>query len=160
VKRCHRLVNIVYICFISVSSLAVLFGMHRDFYAFLHRLSAPDWLVSSFTGLLNLAWYEVGYVVGGGLKNVHLFLAIPLIGSITGLVSAVALVPRWNRRRIVVLFHIGLSLTLAAASIAVLVWRFVRGIEDEWRLVTSFAFAFLYAVWFAYFYRTRSEDDA
>jgi hypothetical protein len=138
----------VYSILIAISSLCTLFGFHRTWYLFLQTLSLPDLLIGGLTGILNLSWYEIGYEVGGGLKNVHIFIAIPLLGGVTGLLSAVLLCLHisWSRR--IAFLHIIFSIGLSALSLGVLGWRFMRGSEDAWRLAATFSFILMYCLWF------------
>ncbi len=140
---------------VAVSSLLILFGLHREFYALLQTLSAPDLVVSCLTGLTNLGWYEIAYLVGGGLKKVILFTLIPFAGSITGLISASLLLTSVRIRRLSLLFHIVFSLFLGGLSLLVLLWRMVRDMDDPWRFAVSMTFFLFYSYWFLYFYRTR-----
>lgn len=140
---------------VAVSSLLILSGLHREFYAFLQKLSVPDLVVSCLTGLTNLAWYEIAYLVGGGLKKVILFTLIPFAGGITGLISASLLLTSVRIRRYALLVHIVLSLFLGGLSLLVLLWRMVRDMSDPWRLVVAMAFFLFYSYWFLYFHRTR-----
>lgn len=144
-----------YIILIGTSSLLTLSGLHRAFYSLLGYFSPPDILASCLTGLMNLSWFELGYVVGGGLKNVTLFEAIPMLGGGLGLLSVALLLTRFPFRRLGVLAFLAFSITLAILSLLVLSWRLWRGLDDYWRLATAIAFLITHIVWFLYFQRTR-----
>lgn len=140
---------------VSVSSVLILFGLHRAFYVLLQQLSLPDLVISGLTGVTNLAWYEIAYLVGGGLKNVDLFTLVPFIGGGTGLISALLLFTGVGIRRYSLFVHIIFSLSLGALSLLVLFWRLVRGMEDPWRLVVTVSFILFYLNWLIHFQRTR-----
>jgi len=125
-------------------------------YGLLRRLSTPDLFDSALTGLLNLSWYELAYVVGGGVKSALLFTLFPYIGGFSGLLSSGLLLSghRWGNPS--ALGHIVFSLVVGALSLAVLLWRYWRGIDDPWRLVTTLAFLFLYGCFFVVIRRWRA----
>jgi Ca2+/Na+ antiporter len=139
----------------ATSSLLILFGMHREFYSLLHDLSLPSLAISGLAGLANLSWYELGYIVGSGVKNVRAFVIIPIVGGLTGFLSALILLTRFRWRRHVLLAHLFISIVIALLGVGVLSWRFVRGFEDPWRLVTAIAFLLMCFAWLLYFHRTR-----
>lgn len=144
-----------YAVLMATSSLLVLFRLHREFYSLLHDLSLPDLAISGLTGLANLSWYELGYVVGGGVKSVRAFMIIPFVGSTAGFLSALLLLTRFRWRRHVLLAHLVFSIVIALLGLGVLSWRFWRGYEDPWRLVTTIAFLLMCSTWLLYFHRTR-----
>jgi hypothetical protein len=131
------------------------FGLHRALYSLLQLLSLPQLFISAMTGLTNLGWYEIAYVVGGGMKNVNVYNVIPYVGGATGLISAVFLISNVRIRRFVLLLHLGFSILLGFLGLAVLGWRMVRHMEDPWRMVVAIAFLFFYGFWFFYFQRTK-----
>ena len=152
-----------------VSSALTASGMHRVLYDAGHRLALPAMIVSVLAGLLNLSWYEVAYAVGGGLKMVSLYLAIPLIGAATGMAGGLLLLLGVRFARYVTLGHIALALTLGILALGVLLWRLYRGMQDPWRIVTVLAFMAAYAAWLVYFLRAprpartpvaRSQPDS
>lgn len=145
----------LYVGLVVVSSVMIVLGLHRGFYVFLRKLSTPELVISCLTGLANLGWYEIAYLIGGGLKNVDLFTLIPFIGALTGLVSAALLLAPLRIRRYSLWFHIYLSLLLGVLSLLVLLWRMVRNMEDPWRMVATISFIVFYLNWLVYFQRTR-----
>jgi hypothetical protein len=147
----------VYSLLIAMSSSFILLGLHRNFYLLLYYFSLPEFIISGFTGIINLSWYEIGYVVGSGLKNVYVFSIIPLLGGTTGLISALLLLTHFRWRRVVLLGHLGFSIGLALIAIGVLSWRFWRGMGDSWRLVSTLGFFLMYCLWLFYFHRTRKS---
>ena len=144
-----------YAILISVSSLLTLCGFHRCFYSLLAYLSLPDMVVSCLTGMMNLSWYELAFVVGGGMKNGRAFAFIPFLGAGLGLLSSALLLTRFRFRRYIVLAFLIFCITLATLSLMVLSWRLWRGFDDYWRLATTIAFLIGHLVWLLYFRRTR-----
>lgn len=145
----------VYGVLVGLSSFLVLLGLHREFYHLLHRYSIPELVISGLAGWLNLSWYEIAYVVGSGLKNAFVFSLIPLVGGITGFLSALCVMINVPWKKWIIIIHIGLSILLSFLSICVLAWRFVRGMEDSWRFMTSICFFLFYLSWAIYFYKNR-----
>ena len=140
---------------VAISSVMIFVGLHREFYVFLRNLSTPELVISGLTGLTNLGWYEIAYLVGGGLKTVLLFTIIPFIGGLTGLLSAFLILTSARIRQYSLWVHVLLSLILGLLSLLVLLWRMVRNMEDPWRLVVTISFIFFYLNWLVYFQRTR-----
>ncbi|HTO93339.1 MAG TPA: hypothetical protein VMM80_03170 [Bacteroidota bacterium] len=138
-----------------VSSVLVATGMHRLLYDAGRWLALPPLGVSFLAGALNLSWYEIAYAVGGGLKMVRLFLAIPPVGAATGMLSGVLLLLGVRFARHVLLAHIALSITLGFLSLCVLLWRLYRGMSDPWRILTTLTFIAAYAALLAYFRRAE-----
>jgi hypothetical protein len=137
----------LYAAWSVISSLLVAAGAHREAYHVLRGLSLQSLVVAAATGLANLSWYEVAYVVGGGLKRVAVFDVIPILGVGAGLLGGASILarPPWNR--LVPLAHVALGLLLGGLSLLVLAWRHVRGFEDPWRLVATLGFLAGYAAW-------------
>ena len=153
----------VYIVQIALSSILILSGFHRHIYSFFRLAGIPDLAAACLTGAANLAWYELGYVVGGGLKSVKMYSTIPIAGSITGLLSAIVLAAGIRWRNAAALAHLTFSGTLALLGTGVLVWRYVRGYEDPWRLAAVLSFLIVVTVWIRYFgsaSRTLKEAGA
>jgi hypothetical protein len=140
---------------VTVSSAMIFLGLHREFYAFLRNLSTPELMISCLTGLTNLGWYEIAYLVGGGLKTVVLFTIIPFAGCVTGLMSGSLLLTSARIRQYSLWVHVLLSLILGLLGLLVLLWRMVRNMEDPWRLVATISFILFYLNWLVYFQRTR-----
>jgi len=136
----------------AVSSLLIPLGLHRTFYFLLNELSIPGLVIAALTGIFNLSWYELAYIVGGGLKSVLVFTLLPFVGSATGLLSVLLLYTGVRWRRQVLFAHLAFGLMVSTVSLAGLLWR---GVEDNWRLVTVIAFLLTYAAWVFYFLRTR-----
>ena len=155
-KQSYPLLWYVYATIVGISSLMIPFGFHRDVYALLRSFAFPEAVISGMAGLTNLCWYEIAYLVGGGLKNVNLYDSIPYVASTTGLLSAVLLVfSKAHFRQWALWFHLGLSILLGILGLAVLGWRMVRHMEDPWRLITAIAFFCFYSYWLLYFQRTK-----
>jgi len=133
-----------------VSSAMVATGLHRALYAAGDRLALPPLGVSAAAGALNLSWYEVAYAVGGGLKMINVYVAIPPVGAATGMLSGLVLLLGVRFARPALLAHIALSLTLGFLSLCVLLWRLARGMNDPWRIVTTLAFMAAYGALLAY----------
>ena len=145
----------VYALVVGISSLMILFGQHRGLYTLLQILSLPQLFISAMTGLTNLGWYEIAYLVGGGVKNVNVYNVIPYVGGATGLISALLLISNVRFKRLVLLLHLGFSILLGFLGLAVLGWRMARHMEDSWRLVATIAFLLFYALWVLYFQKTK-----
>lgn len=141
---------------ILASAVVTLAGEHRVFFRLLQNLGFPELSIAALSGLLSLSWYELAYVVGGGLKNVSIFLAIPIAGSIGGIVSVAALFINSSFRSRLLLGYLACCLLLGILSLGVLAWRYVRGIEDLWRITSTIGFLLVYASWFVYFLRLPS----
>jgi hypothetical protein len=144
-----------YLVLIGTTSLLTAFDGTHAFSSLLQRAHVPAAIASAVTGLFNLSWYELSYVVGGALRSVTLFLILPYIGSATGLLSAVSMLGPRRFRRSMLFVHFGVSLSTGVLSLAVLSWRFMRGYNDFWRTTATVAFLFAYYVWIEYF---RSTD--
>jgi hypothetical protein len=102
-------------------------------------------------GVFDLSWYEMAYAVGGGLKVVHVYDALPLFGCATGLLSGALLLTKLRDRRHVLFAHQTLPLAVSLLGLLVLLWRFFRGMPDPWRIATTLAFI---CAWILYFRRT------
>jgi hypothetical protein len=137
------------------SSVLLLFGLHRTFFALLRGLSVPDLGISALTGIANLSWYELAYVLGGAFKTVSLFTVLPFLGGGTGLLSVALQFTSARWRRAALLLHITIALTVALACLMILFVRFWRGFADPWRIVTTSTFLLTYGWWAFYFWRTR-----
>jgi hypothetical protein len=139
----------------SVSSVAIPLRLHRYFFHFLASLSAPPVVEGSLTGLTNLCWYELAYVLGGAGKIVGLFEILPLLGSASGILSVIALFTTVRWLRPFRMFHLLFGTAVGVASLLVLLDRLRRGYDDPWRLVATTSFVLMNALWFAYYRRSR-----
>lgn len=123
----------------AVPALLLLAGQHRLLYELLG--GAPVTAVATATGLLNLAWYEVGYAVGGGLKSAPVFIVLPYAGVATNLLAGVAAFAAggrfWGRAAAV---QLAAGFGAGGLALAVLAWRAARGFQDPWRLAATVAF--------------------
>lgn len=155
VKRRYPAGWYLYAGLIVVSSFLVATGLHRPVYSFLRSLGVPSPGISILAGLSNLSWYEIAYTVGGGLKMVRIYDAIPLLGCATGILSGVLILTELRLRRHVLFVHLTVSVTLSVLGLMVLLWRSFRGMPDFWRIVTMLAFLGAYCAWIFYFRRTR-----
>jgi len=145
----------LYAILVPLSSLLVAAALHRSVYALLHSLGVPSIGISLLAGLFNLSWYEIAYTVGGGLKMVRVYDAIPILGCATGMLSGLLLLTRLMVRRHMIAVHLAVSILLSLLALMVLLWRLYRGIADPWRIVTVLAFLAAYCAWAVYFQRTR-----
>ncbi len=143
----------LYALLVGTTSLVTAFDLGHAYYSFIQRTSLPPLVVSALTGLLNLSWYELSYVVGGGLKSVSIYLALPFMGAATGLVSAVSMVIPRRLRPPILILHFAFSVSVGILSLAVLSWRYIRGYGDLWRTITTIAFLAAYYAWIQYFRR-------
>jgi hypothetical protein len=134
------------------SSLLIPLGLHRKFYVLMNDLSIPSLVAAALTGMANLSWYELAYIVGGGLKSVLVFTLLPFVGSATGLLSVLLLFTNVRWRRQLLFAHLAFGLTVSTLSLMGLLWR---GFEDYWRSVTIISFLLTYTAWIFYFLRTR-----
>jgi hypothetical protein len=139
----------------TASSLLLATGSHRAVYAVLHSVSTPSAGIAVLTGLMNLSWYEIAYAVGGGLKSVRIYGAIPVAACLTGALSGVLLLSRFRIRRQILTFHLVMSAALSALALSVLLWRLFRGMPDTWRIAAAFALFVAACGWILYFRRTR-----
>jgi len=155
VKRGYPAGWYLYAGLITVSSLLVATGHHRAVYSLLRASGIPSMGISILAGLLNLSWYEIAYAVGGGLKMVGVYNALPILGCATGLLSGGLILTGLRLRRPVLLVHLSVSLVLSSLALVVLVWRLVRGMGDPWRITTTLVFLAATCAWAFYFRRTR-----
>ena len=148
----------LYAILIASSSLLIPFGLHRTFYALLRDLSVPALGISALTGITNLSWYELAYVIGGAFKTVILFTLLPFLGSATGLLSVGLQFTgvRWRQR--ILMAHLAFGLAVATLSLMILLWRLWRGFVDPWRLVTVTTFLLAYGGWIIYFVKSRRVE--
>lgn len=144
-----------YTILVGTSSLATLLGLHREFYSLLHTLSIPAVIVSCLTGLVNVAWYELAFVVGGFVKSVRLFTIIPFIGAGLGVISAAMVLTQFRFRRPILFAHLASGIALSMVSLLILFIRLLRGYDDYWRLLATVMFLLMYTAWFFYFRRDR-----
>jgi hypothetical protein len=144
-----------YTFLIGTSSVATLLGLHREFYSLLQALSVPAVVVSCLTGLVNLAWYEMAFVVGGFVRSVQLFTIAPFIGAGLGVISAAMVLTRFRFRRHILLAHLSSGIALAVVSLLILLIRLLRGYDDYWRLLATVMLLLMYTAWFFYFRRKR-----
>jgi hypothetical protein len=140
-----------------LSSILVATGLHREVYALLRTSGIPSPGISVIAGLAGLSWYEIAYTVGGGLKMVRVYDALPFLGCLTGILSGVLLLTDIRLRREALLVHLGISTALSLLALGVLLWRLVRGIPDTWRILTVLAFLVASTGWIFYFRRTREH---
>ena len=140
-----------------LSSILVASELHRAVYAFLRSSGVPSQGISIIAGLAGLSWYEIAYTVGGGLKMVRVYDAIPFLGCLTGILSGVLLLTDVRLRREALYVHLGISASLSLLALGVLLWRLVRGIPDVWRILTVLAFLAASTGWIVYFRRTREH---
>jgi hypothetical protein len=145
----------LYAIVVPLSSLMVATGLHRYVYTLLDSLGVPQTGISLLAGLLNLSWYEIAYIVGGGMKMVRVYDAIPFLGCATGTLSGVLLPTNLGVRRHMIGVHMAVSIVLSLLALMVLLWRLYRGIYDPWRILTVLAFLAAYCAWTVYFQRTR-----
>jgi hypothetical protein len=155
VNLTYSRISYAYTILIGTSSVATLLGLHREFYALLGTLSVPAVVVSCLTGLVNLSWYELAFVVGGFVKSVRLFTIIPFIGAGLGILSAVMVHVRFRFRRQILFAHLASGIVLAVFSLLILLFRLLRGYDDYWRLLTTVMFLLMYTAWLLYFRRER-----
>lgn len=146
----------LYAATIGGTSLMIALGLQHSFFSLLRQLSVPQTTSSVLTGLLNLSWFELSYVVGGGLKSVSVFLILPYVGCASGLLSALLLLTNWRFRRHVLSFHLALSVLVGILSLGVLSWRLARGYGDLWRISTTVSFLFSYLCWIQFFRKTSN----
>jgi hypothetical protein len=136
-----------YAAFSAAGSIAVLTGQHRGLYRALDAAGTPELAAAAITGLAGLAWYELAYVVGGGLRSARLFLALPYLGALAGLAAAAGALARGRFLRGAAAAHLGTALGVGGLALAVLVWRAARGFADPWRLVATAGFLASHAAW-------------
>ena len=144
-----------YTILIGISSVTILLGLHREFYSLLHTLSVPAVVVGCLTGLANLAWYEMAFVVGGFVRSVQLFTIAPFIGAGLGVISVAVVLTRFRFRRHILFAHLSSGIALAAFSLLILLIRLLRGYDDHWRLLATVMFLLMCTAWFFYFRRER-----
>jgi|WetSurMetagenome_2_1015567.scaffolds.fasta_scaffold126928_2 hypothetical protein len=145
----------VYSLLFGLSSLFVFLGLHRILFSLLHDLGIAGAVVPVVTGLTNLSWYEMAFVVGGFVKSVGIFSALPFLGAILGCAGAILLHTRFTRKSLLIRAHLFVGSGVSLTSLAIVLLRTVRGYEDQWRLFCVSATLVLYAGWAYYFYRTR-----
>lgn len=145
----------VHAAWCGISALLLATGGHRAFYEALGAIAAPEVAAAALTGLLNLAWYELAYVVGGGLKSAGVFVALPYLGIAAGLAAAVLVRTRFHIHAAAAQLAIGLL--VGGLALAVLGWRTVRGFPDPWRLVAILAFLAGHGAWAVQLWRARAE---
>jgi len=138
--------RLAYAAWCALPALLVLSGQHRVFYRALGGLEIPALAVAALTGAANLAWYELAYVVGSGLKNARVFLVLPYVGTATALGAALCARTRFFWHSAVV--QAATSSVIGGLALAVLAWRTVHGFPDTWRLVATLAFLAAQAAWF------------
>ena len=148
-----------YAAWCAVSALLLLAGQHRAVYRALDALSVPQLGTSAVTGLANLSWYELAYVVGGGAKSARLFVVLPYLGIAVGLLAAGGLLAgaRWHRRA--ALLQLACGVGVGGLGLAVLLWRAMRGFGDPWRLVNTVAFLGATAAWILVFWRAPARPS-
>jgi hypothetical protein len=139
----------------GVAALVVLGGQHRVLYRVADALAVPELAVAVLTGATGLAWYEVAYAVGRGLKSARVFVLLPYLGVAAGLAAAAGLLagPRWLLRGAAV--HIACALVAGGLGLAVVLWRTVRGYPDPWRLAAMATFVLVQAAWALHLLRVR-----
>jgi hypothetical protein len=147
----------LYAAWCAISAVVLLSGQHRAFYRLLDALSVPALAAAALTGIANLAWYELAYAVGSGLKSPRLFAALPWVGIAAGLAAAAGLLVggRWPRR--LALLQLGCGLAVGGLALGVVAWRTVRGFDDPWRLVTTIALLAAHAAWLTRFWRAPAD---
>jgi len=138
--------RLAYAAWCALPALVVLSGQHRVFYRALGGLELPDLAVAALTGAANLAWYELAYAAGSGLKSARVFLALPWAGAAAALGAAVCVRTRFFRYAAVV--QAATASAIGGLALAVLAWRAVRGFPDPWRLAATLAFLATQAAWF------------
>jgi hypothetical protein len=139
--------------------LLLLFGLHRGFFALLRAVGVPDLGISALTGITNLSWYEIAYVLGGAFKNVFLFTLLPYLGCATGLMGVGFQFTSVRWRYAALRLYIAFALLIALACLMILLWRSWRGFGDPWRLITAGAFLLWYVAW-GYAFRPRRTQSA
>jgi len=157
VKRGYPAGWYLYAGLIVASSFLVAAGLHRALYDLFRASGIPSIGISILSGLLNLSWYEIAYAVGGGLKMVGVYNALPVLGCATGVLSGGLILTGLRFRRPVLFVHLFVSLALSSLALTVLLWRLVRGMGDPWRITSTLAFLGAYCAWTAYFRRTRGS---
>ena len=147
--------SVAYAVLAGVSSILTASGYHRIFYSALHGAQIPEPGISALTGLANLSWHEVAFVVAGAAKSAFLFTLLPVVGSATGFLSGILQLSRSRWRGPVVFAHLLFATLLGIAALAVVGIRWWRGFPDSWRGVTSLAFCIGSIFWLLYFWRSR-----
>jgi len=147
----------LYAGLVIASSFLLATGLHRPVYSLLRSMGIPPGGISALAGFSNLSWYEIAYAVGGGLKMVRVYDALPLLGCATGLLSGVLLLTGLRLKRHMLVVHLIFSLSLSVLALFVLLWRLLRGMPDTWRITTTLAFLAAYCAWTMYFRRTREH---
>jgi len=155
----------MYSILFGCTSLCVALGLHRSLFDLLRGTVISGAAVPLVTGLTNLSWYELAFVIGGFVKSALLFTALPFVGALLGCAASVVLHTRFTYKSLLVQAHLFFGLGIALVSLAVVLLRTLRGYEDMWRLICTAATVVLYSGWAYYFYRTRGlflsmRDDA
>jgi hypothetical protein len=138
--------RLAYAAWCAVPALVVLSGQHRILYRALGEMEIPGLAVAALTGAANLAWHELAYAVGSGLKSARAFVLLPWVGAAAALGAAACAGTRFFRYAAVV--QAAIASAIGGLALAVLAWRTVRGFPDPWRLVATLAFLAAQAAWF------------
>ncbi len=145
--------RILFACWSAIPALLLLVGQHRLIYDLLGPL--PELAVAAATGLLNLSWYEIAYVIGTAAKRPVVYVALPWVAIASALLPALALAkPRLFRGAAAL--HLAIGLLLGGLAFALVAWRTVRGFGDSWRLATSLAFCVAHGAWGLHFVLRRA----
>ncbi|GEM_PF-4572946 len=135
------------------SAFLTVTDLHRSVYSVLSSASLPESVASAVAGILNLVWHEFAFLVGSGLKSVHIFVILPFLSAVLSCVSGILLLLQKRIGLKLVLLNLLIGSGVALASLTVHV---ARGADDTWRTISTSTFLFTTLLWFLYFrYETR-----
>jgi hypothetical protein len=122
----------LYAAVLAFAGVLTITGLHSDVSRLFARLF-PEPVAAALPGVMNIAWYDIGYAIGRSLNAVSLFNTLPPIGGAASLLSAFVLIKKssWSKR--VVLGNLWLILTLTLLAI---ILPLLTGGMSSWRLVT------------------------
>jgi hypothetical protein len=142
------------------AALALASGQHRLLYRAAAAVDAPELAVAAVAGATGLAWYEVAYAVGWGLKSAAVFVLVPHVGVAAGLAAAAGLLagPRWLVRAAAV--QVACALGAGGLALALVVGRGLRGYPDPWRLAALASFVAVQGAWALHLLREERRRRA
>ena len=140
----HYAYALICIC----SALLTTTSGYRDVIGFLLSASFPEHAVSALSGVFQLVWNDLAYLIAKPLKSVWLYGLLQFLGAGLNVLAASMMFLRRRIGAYATLANISFGILAALAAMVTLIRR---GRDDSWRIVAVTSYLACNIAWLAYF---------